>query len=91
MDDKAEAIKKAQKEKKVVRNDHLKTIRKDEETKFVSAQEAYEKWLNDKEKYEIEDKIRTQRRNSLSAQQPAVPFLPGGSQKNTGRVRHVVW
>lgn len=91
MTEKAEAVKKAQKEKKTARNDQLKTIRKEEETKFVSAQEAYEKWLNDKEKYEIADKARTLRRNSLAAQQPQVPFLPSGSQKNTGHVHHVVW
>lgn len=91
MKEKANQLKKAQKEKKAVRNNQLKTIRQDEETKFVSAQEAYEKWLKDKDKYEIEEQIRTQRRNSLSKEQPQVPFLPGGAPKNSGKVRHVVW
>ena len=91
MKEKAIQAKKTQKEKKTVRNDQLKTLRQDEETKFVSAQEAYEKWLKDKDKYEFEEQIRAQRRNSLSKQQPPVPFLPGGSQKNSGKVRHVVW
>ena len=91
MNEKSKKIKENHATKKTARDEQLKTIRHEEEKKFVSAQEAYEKWLNDKEKYEIDDKIRTQRRNSLSAQQPQVPFLPGGAQKNTGKVRHVVW
>jgi hypothetical protein len=91
MNEKSKQTKKSHATKKNVRDDQLKTIHRDEEKKFVDAQEAYEKWLKDKEKYEIEEKIRTQRRNSLSAQQPPVPFLPGGSQKNTGKIQHVVW
>jgi hypothetical protein len=91
MNEKSKNIKKTHTERKTTRDEQLKTIRKGEEQKFVSAQEAYENWLKDKDKYEIEDKMRTQRRNSLTAQQPPVPFLPGGAQKNTGKVRHVVW
>jgi hypothetical protein len=91
MNEKSKQIKKVHESKKTARDGQLQTIRKDEETKFVTAQEAYEKWLADKDKYETEEKIKTQRRNSLSAQQPPVPFLPGGGQKNTGKIRHVVW
>ena len=78
---------------KTTQEEQLKKIREAEETKFVSAQEAYEKWLNEKEKYEQNEKINSSRRNSISnkQQQQQVPFLPGGAQKNTGKVRHFVW
>jgi len=91
MNKKTKQIKKKDETKKTTQEDQLKKIREEEETKFVSAQEAYEKWLKEKEKYDTEN-INQQRRTSLSAkQQQQVPFLPGGSQKNTGKVRHVVW
>ena len=82
-------IQEEHKARKSARDGQLKTIRQAEETKFVSAQEAYENWLKDKEKYEIKENAK--RRNSLSGQQAPAPFLPGGAQKNTGKVRHVVW
>ncbi len=91
MEKKEKHIKKTQEITKTTRDDQLKKIRENEETKFVTAQEAYEKWLKEKDKYEFEDKPNAQRRNSLSAKQQQVPFLPGGSQKNTGKVQHVVW
>lgn len=91
MKKKGEQIKKSIKVKKQTREDELKKIREKEETKFVGAQEAYEKWLENKEKYEIEEKLNSQRRNSVSNKLQQVPFLPGGSQKNTGKVRHAVW
>jgi len=47
------------------------------------------KWLKEKEKYELEDKANAQRQNSAKQQQ--VPFLPGGSHKNTGKIIHVAW
>jgi len=90
MNKKSKQIKKKDETKKTTQEDQLKKIREEEETKFVSAQEAYEKWLKEKEKYDTEN-INQQRRSSLSAKQQQVPFLPGGSQKNTGKVRHVVW
>ncbi|CAF0834791.1 unnamed protein product [Rotaria sordida] len=90
---KKEQTKKFNETHKHVRGDQLKKLRENEETKFLSAQEAYEKWLQDKDKYEIEEKLNTKRRNSLTnkQQQQQVPFLPGGSQKNTGQIRHNVW
>jgi hypothetical protein len=91
MNKKLEKDKKTQETSKTTRDEQLKKIREGEETKFVSAQEAYENWLKEKEKYEIEQKVNTQRRSSLSAKQQNVPFLPGGAQKNTGKVQHVVW
>jgi hypothetical protein len=82
---------KTEQEKKNIREEELKKIRGNEETKFVEAQEAYEKWLKQKEKYELEENGSTRRRNSTTLKQQPVPFLPGGSQKNTGKVRHEVW
>ncbi|UJR13695.1 hypothetical protein I4U23_000707 [Adineta vaga] len=90
-DKKAQQIKKNQETKKTDREEQLKKLRENEETKFVSAQDAYEKWLNNKEKDGPDDKMNTQRRNSLSTKQQQVPFLPGGAQKNTGKIRHAVW
>ncbi len=91
MNKKTKLTKKQQETQKTIREEQLKKIRENEETKFVTAQEAYENWIKDKEKYEIDEKLNTQRRDSLSTKQQPVPFLPGGSQKNTGKVRHVVW
>jgi hypothetical protein len=91
MNKKTEQTKKTHEQKKSTRDDQLKKIREGEEMKFVNAQEAYEKWLKDKDKYEMEEKTNKQRRNSLSAKQQQVPFLPSGAQKNTGKVQHVVW
>lgn len=95
MGKKATVIDKTEEKKKVARKDELKKIQQTEESRFVSAQEAYENWLKDKEKREVEESRNGSRRNSFSGkqqqQQQAVPFLPGGSQRNTGQVRHVVW
>jgi hypothetical protein len=91
MTKKSDKIKKTHETKKTVRDDQLKKVRENEETKFVSAQDAYEKWLKEKEKYEIEEKANTLRRNSVSNKQQQVPFLPGGSQRNTGKIYHAVW
>ncbi|CAF1392957.1 unnamed protein product [Adineta steineri] len=89
---KAQHIKKKQDTQKLTREEQLKKLRENEETKFVSAQDAYEKWLKNKEQSEVDDQMNTQRRNSLSVkQQQQAPFLPGGSQKNTGKIPHVVW
>ncbi|CAF0789928.1 unnamed protein product [Adineta ricciae] len=87
---KMQQIKRAEEAKKANREEQLKKLNETKETKFVSAQDAYEKWLQDKEKAEIEGKLGTQRRNSLSGK-PQMPFLPGGGQRNTGKVQHVVW
>ncbi|CAF4774645.1 unnamed protein product [Rotaria sp. Silwood1] len=88
---KIEQTKKFSETKKHIQEDQLKKLHENEETKFISAQEAYEKWLQEKDKYEIEEKLNTKRRNSLTNKQQQVPFLPGGSQKNTGKIRHHVW
>jgi hypothetical protein len=84
---KSDQINKTQVVKKTVREEQLKKVRENEETKFVSAQDAYDKWLKEKDKYEMEEKALAQRR----PKQPQVPFLPGGAQKNTGKINHVVW
>ena len=90
---KSEVIDKTQESKKTARSSELKKIQQNEESRFVSSQEAYEKWLKDKEKSDLDRSINGSRRNSFSGkqQQQQAPFLPGGSQKNTGRIRHVVW
>ena len=51
---KSKVIEKTEEKKKTARKDELKKIQQTEETRFVSAQEAYEKWLKDKEKRESE-------------------------------------
>ena len=91
MEKKAKQEKKKDQAKETVREDQLKQVRENEETRFVTAQEAYEKWLQEKENEEKDGR----RRSSISGrQQPderKAPFLPGGSQKNKGHVPHVVW
>lgn len=89
---KEKSIGKTEEEKKKIREEQIKQIHQEKETRFVNAQDAYEKWLKQKDESEEQDKLSRSRRNSLNSSrtQPA-PFLPGGSQRNTGRVRHVVW
>ncbi|CAF2156533.1 unnamed protein product [Rotaria magnacalcarata] len=90
MNRKTDQAKKERETKKHTRENQFKKLHENEETKFVGAQEAYEKWLQEKEKYEVDETLNTKRRNSLR-NKPQVPFLPGGSQKNTGKIRHAVW
>ena len=95
MEKKTKQMKKKDQAKETVRGDQLKQVRENEETRFVSAQEAYEKWLQEKENKEMQKEREGRRRSSISGQQQQeerkVPFLPGGSQKNKGHVPHVVW
>ena len=80
--------KKTNQTKKTVRDEGLKKARENEQTKFVRGQQAYEQWVKNKDKYEIE-KAKEHRRNPLSIQEQP-PFLLG-AQNNTGKVIHVFW